>query len=104
MMLKIRGNECKDIDIHFVLRLSLSRNLFAAMYGGVYKRNGLPSDVLSPEQIQYLKNFVVKRAPRRMNFRGWSGLKDPYDPRFVSLFILTDSLLPGASGQDRATL
>merc|ERR1712141_554567 len=57
------------------------RNLFAAMYGGVYKRNGLPSDVLSPEELQYLKNFVVKRAPRRMNFRGWSGLKDPYDPR-----------------------
>merc|ERR1712241_836133 len=51
------------------------------MYGGVYKRNGLPSDALSPEQIQYLKNFVVKRAPRRMNYRGWSGLKDPYDPR-----------------------
>ena len=74
------------------------------MYGGVYKRNGLPSDVLSPEQIQYLKNFVVKRAPRRMNFRGWSGLKDPYDPRFVSLFILTDSELPGALGLDSATL
>merc|ERR1712203_1112772 len=57
------------------------RNLFAAMYGGVYKRNGFPSDDLTPEQLQYLKNFVVKRAPRRMNFRGWSGLKDPYDPR-----------------------
>lgn len=68
------------------------------MYGGVYKRDGLPSDVLSPEQIQYLKNFVVKRAPRRMNYRGWSGLKDPYDPRFVSLFILTDSQLPRALG------
>ena len=74
------------------------------MYGGVYKRNGLPSDVLSPEELQYLKNFVVKRAPRRMNYRGWSGLKDPYDPRFVSLFILTDSLLPGALGLDSATL
>merc|ERR1711973_836906 len=57
------------------------RNLFAAMYGGVFKRSGLSYDDLTPDQLQYLKNLVVKRAPRRMNFRGWSGLKDPYDPR-----------------------
>jgi len=60
------------------------RNLFAAMYGGVYKRGGPSYDDLSPDQMQYLKSFVAKRAPRRMSYRGWSGLKDPYDPRSAS--------------------
>ena len=80
------------------------RNLFAAMYGGVYKRED-PYDLrcgiyyylhiyrsryylanlrysgLSPDQMQYLKSFMEKRGRRRSSFRGWSGLKDPYDPR-----------------------
>ena len=78
------------------------RNLFAAMYGGVYKRED-PYDFrcgiyyylhiyryyhpdlhysgLSPDQMQYLKSFMEKRGRRRSSFRGWSGLKDPYDPR-----------------------
>merc|ERR1719342_1425046 len=57
------------------------RNLFAAMYGGVYKRRD-PYDLseLRPDQLQYFDNGLEKRGPRR-SYRGWSGLKDPYDPR-----------------------
>ena len=43
---------------------------------------------LSPDQMQYLKSFVEKRGRRRSSFRGWSGLKDPYDPRWVLLRLL----------------
>eukprot|EP00090_Calanus_glacialis_P012764 TRINITY_DN21387_c0_g1_i1.p1 TRINITY_DN21387_c0_g1~~TRINITY_DN21387_c0_g1_i1.p1 ORF type:complete len:105 (-),score=20.34 TRINITY_DN21387_c0_g1_i1:158-472(-) len=46
------------------------RNLFAAMYGGVYKREDPNIPRLTPEQYQYLKTLVHKR-----------GLRDPYDPR-----------------------
>merc|ERR1711872_1110143 len=46
------------------------RNLFAAMYGGVYKRGGPSIPPLTPEEIQYLKEMVSKR-----------GLRDPHDPR-----------------------
>ena len=79
-MLMIRGECGVNIDVIPLL----ARNLFAAMYGGVYKRGGPSYDDLSPDQMQYLKSFVAKRAPRRMSYRGWSGLKDPYDPRSAS--------------------
>merc|ERR1712113_858020 len=46
------------------------RNLFAAMYGGVYKRRDPALNPLSPDQLQYLKSLMRKR-----------GLRDPYDPR-----------------------
>eukprot|EP00090_Calanus_glacialis_P044061 TRINITY_DN7829_c0_g1_i1.p1 TRINITY_DN7829_c0_g1~~TRINITY_DN7829_c0_g1_i1.p1 ORF type:complete len:104 (+),score=29.87 TRINITY_DN7829_c0_g1_i1:59-370(+) len=46
------------------------RNLFAAMYGGMYKRQDPDVDHFTPEQYQYLKTLVKKR-----------GLRDPYDPR-----------------------
>merc|ERR1719422_2077941 len=43
---------------------------------------------LTPEQLLYLNELqagisggVEKRGRRRSSFRGWSGLKDPYDPR-----------------------
>merc|ERR1712189_30131 len=67
------------------------RNLFAAMYGGVYKRSDpyeLDFSGLTPEQLMYLNELqagisggVEKIGRRRSSFRGWSGLKDPYDPR-----------------------
>merc|ERR1719290_426077 len=46
------------------------RNLFAAMYGGNYKREDPTMSRLTPDQYQYLKTLVRKR-----------GLRDPYDPR-----------------------
>merc|ERR1711970_884540 len=46
------------------------RNLFAAMYGGNYKRQDSAVPRLTPDQYQYLKTLVHKR-----------GLRDPYDPR-----------------------
>merc|ERR1712029_126591 len=52
------------------------RNLFAAMYGGVYKRSGgvgeedFVSSLTPVERLQLLKSIVNKR-----------GLRDPDDPR-----------------------
>merc|ERR1712179_124689 len=53
------------------------RNLFAAMYGGNYKRSDPAVPQLSPEMFHYLKTLVHKR-----------GLRDPYDPRnlFYSIY------------------
>merc|ERR1712107_833247 len=51
------------------------RNLFAAMYGGVYKRAPAPAmdvldDVSQADRLHFLKSIVNKR-----------GLRDPDDPR-----------------------
>merc|ERR1712189_7795 len=49
------------------------RNLFAAMYGGVYKRardDSLMADMAPAERLHLLKNIMHKR-----------GLRDPDDPR-----------------------
>merc|ERR1712066_361918 len=51
------------------------RNLFAAMYGGVYKRAGDAGTdryqpEMTPDQFDYLRALVSKR-----------GLRDPDDPR-----------------------
>merc|ERR1712130_166410 len=71
------------------------RNLFAAMYGGVYKRSDpyeLDLSGLTPEQLLYLSQLqsgisggIEKRGRGRSSFRGWSGLKDPYDPKIFSI-------------------
>merc|ERR1712059_12400 len=50
------------------------RNLFAAMYGGNYKRSDPDMLQLTPEMYEYLRNTIQKRG---------RGLRDPYDPRHL---------------------
>ena len=58
------------------------------IYRSRYYHPDLHYSGLSPDQMQYLKSFMEKRGRRRSSFRGWSGLKDPYDPRWVLLRLL----------------